>query len=367
MMTADDLTWYERLCGELDRLESEFQPISQDGPFLHFGLFNTCYWHDQPVGLKGWQAFQTSAAGQIGNGEWEEWESCSSDFCGCFFGNANLLPRFRRLAESGILILTTIDRGANRGGPIPVDYSLDLPDRPNWLDWIWLLFETANLSTARLRFNDYRICNLPISQNLDDLNENQLWETAANGFRFPRHPLYRTLSMDLFLSSAEAIRLWRHRVDAVAVDGQLDDGVVSLPDSPEVTQIDGQRSITAQEGASEKPDWNGYELRGRNRKVIKIYSESATRVIPLLNSFQNEGWPKCLSDPCGIRQQAMALAEKRGTNPKSETVALKNQRRDTVKELNAAQDEIVFTCKGGIAVIWDWRDQLDVEDSMSGM
>ncbi len=210
MMATDDLTWYERLCGELDRLEIEFQSISQTDPCLHLGLFESCSWQNQQVGIEGWQAFQSAAAGRIGKGEWEEWENSPRDYCGCFFGNPDLLPRFRRLAVSGILILSAIDREASHGRPTPLDFSLELPKKPNFTDWIWLLFETANLSTAWLRFDDYRFWNLPISKPLDDLDENELWETTANGVRFPRHPLYRTLHMDLFSSSAEAIRLWRH-------------------------------------------------------------------------------------------------------------------------------------------------------------
>lgn len=371
-MAADDLIWYERLCGELDRLELEFQLLSQADPCLSFGIFESCDWQDQHVSIEGWRAFQSTAEGQIDNGKWEEWENCPRGCCGCFFGNPNLLSRFRRLASSGIIILSAIDRGAINGRPTPLRFSLDLPKKANFTDWIWLLFETANLSTAWLRFTEYRFWNLPISTTLDDLDENELWETTAMGVRFPRHPLYRTLHMDLFSSSAEAIRLWRHRVEAIEVDGRIDDSIISLPDPHGVAEIEETNAPTVEhfsapvhKDAAERPDWDGYELRGRNGQLVKTYSDSATTVVPLLDAFQSEGWPRTLSDPCDIRQKAESLAARRGTNPKSEVKCLREQRRQTAKALNSAQSEIYFKCFGGNAVAWKWRDELEVNATAS--
>jgi hypothetical protein len=122
-------------------------------------------------------------------------------------------------------------------------------------------------------------------------------------------------------------------------------------------------SAPVHEDATDRPAWDGYELRGRNGQLVKTYSDSATTVIPLLDAFQSEGWPRTLSDPCGIRQQAESLAAKRGTNPKSEVKCLREQRRQTAKALNSAQSEIYFKCFGGNAVAWKWRDELEEEDA----
>lgn len=361
-MTTEDVTRYEQLCSDLDRLETEFQSVADGHSELHIGLFKVDYWEDEQVEMEGWEAFQASAVGRVSNDGWEEWEYHPNGFGGCYFGNADLLSLFRRLAKSGVLILSEIDREVNRWPRIPSGYSLDLPSRASHEDWIDLLFETANLSTARLRFNDYRYWDLPSPKVLDDLDESELWTTNSGGIRFFLHPLYRTLHMDLFRSSAEAIRIWRHRVDVVPVDGMLDDDVIRLPDLYEVTNNEPasppiSELLSIPDPESEKPDWNGHEWRGRNQRVIKTYSDAAEVVTQLLAAFQQAGWPKKLPDPCGIRGAEKEL-ESQMKNPKSEVQKIKEKRRGTVHELNIAQSEIHFRCRGGYSVSWKWRDEL---------
>ncbi len=360
-MTTEDVTRYEQLCSELDRLETEFQSVADGHSELHIGLFKVDYWEDQQVEMEGWEAFHASAAGRVSNDGWEEWEYHPNGFGGCYFGDADLLSRFRRLAKSGVLILSEIDREVSRWPHIPSGYSLDLPSRASHEGWIDLLFETANLSTAQLRFNDYRYWDLPSPKVLDDLDESELWITKSDGIRFFQHPLFRTLHMDLFRSSAEAIRIWRHRVDVVPVDGMLDDDVICLPDLYEVTNNEPaappiSELLSVPDPALEKPDWNGYEWRGRNQQVIKTYSDSAAAVTQLLTAFQQAGWQKKLSDPCGIRG-VMKELESQGFQPKPEAEKLIAKRRRTVHELNIAQSEIFFKCQGGFSVSWTWRDE----------
>ncbi len=124
-------------------------------------------------------------------------------------------------------------------------------------------------------------------------------------------------------------------------------------------------SVPVHDESTEKPTWDGYELRGRNRKLLKTYSDSAIRVTPLLDAFQSAGWPRTLSDPCDIRQQAESLAAKRRTNPKSEVAGLREQRRQTAKALNSAQSEIYFKCSGGNPVSWFWCDELQNHETAS--
>lgn len=375
-MKTEDFAWYERLCREFDRLETEFQLFAHEKLGLYFGLFESGFLDDQEVSDEGWQAFHTSAVGKVGKGGWEQWEHDSNGFCGCFFGNADLLPMFRKLAKSGVLILSEIEREVSGGKLAPCGYSLGMPKNQSYADWISFLFQTANLSTAWVRFDDYRYWDSPSSQVWDDLEADEVWAINSNGVRFPRHPLYRTLHMDLFFSSAEAIRLWRYRSEVVPLDGLLDDDVICLPD-PEYDNEDIPASDDLPDllpptqivnEVSDQPVWDGRTLR-RGNEEFKKYPLRAKKIIPLLTAFQVAGWPQVLADPFNIKKREEELASKKRPEDEvgskrfplisDEIEGLKKQRTETMRTLNATQCQIRFEGVGdGYGVSWEWCHEI---------
>lgn len=96
------------------------------------------------------------------------------------------------------------------------------------------------------------------------------------------------------------------------------------------------------------PRWDGKDLVVNGSKEA-TFSPSAKNVRPVLNTFQELGWPKNIDDPLpgGCDDPGQRL-------------------RDTVRMLNKKQDAILFESDGtGEGITWKWRGNSVEENSGS--
>lgn len=388
--------WYERLRYSLAMLQQEFEQIANTGCNLNHARFEV----DEEVSDASWEAFADAHQGALSNSGWEHWEIFHDEGrCGCFFGDGRWLPRFQKLAASGWLILVELASGTER--PVPCEYRLRLPSSTGHLAWLHLIYDTALLNTPFLR-TEVTYWKLDKGLCWDDLSDDEMWSLAEDGTKFPAHPLLSRLHLDVFSSSASAIRYWLDFDEIVTVGGVLDDrSPIVLPatitaeeDDPvddsqqtvrdlPTTELSGPSDdageVPVEAASSEepdtkwekvhksirqgvKPDWDGSCI-WIGEEIVKEYKYDAPTQRPLLDAFQKASWPEELDDPFRI-QAEMAVEKAKGKNPKFVKELYMAKRRDAVKALNRDQQYIRFlSTKAGYGVRWEWKQMPDVPSS----
>ena len=384
-MTEINFTRYNQLCGELDRLALEFEKLGKEQPSLYCARFETWVLDDLNFDEQrnGWKAFQERAAGKVGipqgedkteNDHWEHWEHGDSATRFCFYGNPELLTRFDRLSKSGMVILrefeflTSPPHADTAPGSVPSGYFVNSSTSRHDNNWVNLVFETAELNSTFLRFDEYCYWDYPeISVDWDDLTDEDFWETNSDGVRVPLYPEYQTLHLDLCSSSAEAIRLWRNPSTIVRYSDRDSDSEspICIPNAvPEasIAILKLFKALTDRVSPSrnindlQRPNWDGHDLLGKNGEFLRSYGRNAKRLTQILAAFQEAGWLRIHDDPCGIKALSKDWA----------VVDAKERRREAVHDLNKSQSEIVFKCvHGGFRVSWEWRSDSDIPDAIT--
>lgn len=341
--------WYERLCGELLRVQGEFERFAQENT----GLFHAMFQFDSPLEDSAWEAFVRANHGSVGHGQAENWEPLPDrSLGGCFYGDLNRLGDFRRIAASGLLILRDIEFLSHNRNTLPEDALLRLPDYPeNRLDvaWLQLVHQTAQLNTAFLRLETV-IWNLPSEISVDDLpDDDRFFASDEKGTRCPAHPICSRLHLDLFSSSSEAINCWMNPEGVVPVGGLFDHSPVELP---------GVDSATEPEVIDPRmPRWDGWTL-SLGEQPARVFRHEAGNQKKILWAFENAGWPSVVEDPFTLRKVEAQEKGKVALNAVLEP--LKTSRREAVKELNDGQKLLSFECTGdGYGVSWKLRDTLN--------
>jgi hypothetical protein len=367
-MTSDaDFYRYEDLCRSLEQVQREFEQVAIAGSDLFHMMFEA----DDPIEQRSWEAFIAANSGRVGQNRWERWEPLpDGSNCGCYYGSEKWLDHFQAIATSGYLIIRDIQFHLNEGHQAPDGCRLKLPRSQGHVAWLELLYETAMLNTALLR-SEVTCWDIEPGRTAIDLSEEEIWRSDDEGNQIPAHPLLHSLHLNLFRSSAEAISYWFCPDEAVPVGDLLaDQPPVFLPRIDEQEHLDEIEMLDEETApsnittslvtslGSEKPKWGGKRLWVRG-ECIKRYRNAAPDQKTVLDAFEAADWPSELPDPLDLRQIERACKE--GGYPSSaEMVGRRDQRRQTVAELNKAQDHIRFRCSGdGFAVEWEWRNPID--------
>lgn len=330
---------------------------------------------DDSTDQAAWDAFISANSGKVGGSQWEMWESLPEGWnYGCYYGSDKWLGHFQAIASSGYLILRDIQIHLDKGRQVPDGCRLKLPRSQGHVAWLELLYKTATLNTALLR-SEVICWDVKPGRSAIDLSEKEIWRFGDEGIRIPAHPLLYKLHLDLFRSSAEAICYWLSPDEAVRVGDLLADRPpVFLPRVDEREHLDQTETLDEETApsdvttsvvtslGSEKPEWDGKSLRVGG-ECIKRYMNAAPDQKGVLDAFQAAGWPSELPDPLDLRQIERACKEG-GYSSSAEIVGRRDQRRQTVSELNKAQDRIRFRCSGdGFAVEWEWRHHEQLGES----
>lgn len=359
--SESEFAWYDRLCGQLLRVQGEFERFAIGETHLYHVLFE----FEGPLDDLQWEAFVDANRGAVGGGKAEHWE-CLPDrsLGGCFYGDLSTLDVFRKIATSSYLILREMQFLVSRGQKLPENCVLSLPASVDDSAWLQLVHQTARLNTAILRHRA-AIWKLPQGSLLDEVPEERRWDSGPNDIRFPSHPISLSLHFDVFSSSSEAINCWVYPEDVIPVGGLFDHSPIELP----IVEVEGVAESGSQTAATPKmtgaveisdtsadplkPSWDGRCLFIGN-ELVKKYRNPAINQSKILWAFQNSNWTTEVKDPFGIGE----IVAQEGANGIKRPVVQgwMQKRRDTVAELNGAQERISFESTGdGYGVTWKPR------------
>ena len=174
-----DFSDYNALCAELERVREEFEKLANAGTGLCCGIFLS----HTPLDEEQWRAFQDATTGVFGIGEPEEWDVFPHGHCcTCYFGDTSQLSQFRRLAKSGMLVLSETKRRARKGMKTPPKSEVMVCDElqyQNHIGWLQLLWDTTLLNSLFLRMSR-RIWNIsdPSKQSFAESDESRTWDLA---------------------------------------------------------------------------------------------------------------------------------------------------------------------------------------------
>jgi hypothetical protein len=275
---------YEGFRSEMERLQHYFERAADHFP----GLYHQLLWTAGAMNERKWFGFIN--ANRTVDCPWEEWE-VFPDFEGCcrFHGNKAGMEEFRRLANSGMLLLQ-----ARQGPGLQDACTVSMQTNPGYYGWLQLLYESAgHFATPMLRL-DYHTWG-----QRGDASEVEMERLAcacsmsSDGTeQFPTHPFVQTLQHDLFQSSAEAIRLWLEPNQGISVD-------ISLCASPIILRASVENE--ADDVVDEEdipPHWNKDQKElSWNGILIKRYTKPAKNQTLILDSFQELHWVHRVDDP----------------------------------------------------------------------
>jgi hypothetical protein len=198
---------YTTLRSELEAVQEQFKQGARQFPNLRYESICPL---SEPLSQEAWSNFIAANEGDNSDSEWEAWE-VDTDGISCihYYGDEKWFELYRRLAESGFLVLQGIERCLTEFTSMPTDWKLDLPSFEGYAAWTYLVDSTAQISTPFLR-QVGRVWNLPddYEGETDELMY-ETWETPPEGGdRFPKHPFCVAILHDLFRSSVETIREW---------------------------------------------------------------------------------------------------------------------------------------------------------------
>jgi len=261
-----------------------------------------------------WAAFQraNSPANLLTPQVWEVYPN--STYCSRYTGDPIRVRRFQALARKGF---NELDQYRKSG-------LIRFPKETGHIGWIEMVYRSArSYATTRLRsvggwWN--RTGGLT-------LEEDEIWANDPDGTGYPLHPAYERLASGLFLSSAEAIRLW--------FDPDHDERVGDvLQESP----VNITKPGRAAEFTRRPPYWDGNTL-WCDGVAVMTFTDAAESCRAVLATFQEAGWPEVIDDP---------LSGKPGVQ--------KQRRLGYAVEVLNSKQKVVFFYKNGTGkqVCWCW-------------
>ena len=220
---------YSVLRSALGDIRQEFEYGARAFPNLYYESVSA---PKEPLSKQAWDGFIAANKKQDDDDEWEQWEvDPNGIFCMRYYGSQEWFEHFRRLAESGVLILREIEWLFGKLPNTPPNCWLKLPSYDGYQAWVHVRELSAQVSTPALR-GVGRVWKLP-DDHEGDFEQLMLesWDEPANGGdRFPGHPFCVSLHQNLFRSSAEAIQLWLHpdEPNAAIGDTYYDEEIIRL-------------------------------------------------------------------------------------------------------------------------------------------
>jgi hypothetical protein len=281
-------------------------------------IYHQLLWTLAPMTVEAWSAFVSANEAAVGGRhEWDIFPDGQA--CGLLRGDGEGWEEFRRLAASGSLLLEAFKPEG--------ESKVSAPGHHTWLS---VVHDTAAAAATAILRLEYGLWGAAAETRPDEL-ETLAKETTGGEVRFPKHPQVQTLHHDLFVSSAEAIRLWLDPDSAVTVGVPLCAWPVTIP-VPECGSAPG--IIKPVWLADRRELWVGESL-------IKRYKQLPGNQDLILSAFQELGWCDRIDDP---------LPGKPGVDSKARL-------RQTVEDLNKrhiAAGVLHFRGDGtGEGVIWD--------------
>jgi hypothetical protein len=310
---------YAALRSALAEIQQGFECGARTFPNLHFESITTL---NEALSPEAWENFiDANTLDDV----WEQWEICSDgESCDRYFGDYEWFERYRRLAESGVLILKEIGWLFGTLPSMPAGCKLDLPSEDDYTVWTRLVDMSAEVATPFLRHVG-RIWNEPDDYEGDrDQLIYETWDTPADGGeRFRKHPFCVALPHDLFRSSAEAIRIWLQHEGAVTLDGSYDEHVIRLcpPNAIDWKSISSLESpgtgVTEIKPHFEPPTPENIAPRSfakltLNGRLIKEFNQPAPAQEQILVSFQTHDWSKRVASP--MHNEGMSDHEREKAN-----------------------------------------------------
>lgn len=343
-MSNSNYDHYENLCGGLERWATEFEAaLDRFGP-VHHRLIRS----NEAVSAVGWHNFAERYGKSAANdGErWEEWRPHPDGMaCSYFYGRGSRtnLDEFTRLADSGYTLLLELQK-LQAEDSIPSDADIYLPEEyrgstwdlsNRYFDWLLVLHDTAmGCHTVRLRdrvefweySQDNSLSDVEQATIIEQLEE--MWSDSGPD-RFPLHPMTESLHHDLFISSAEAIRIWLDPWDdeIVPVGKGIEESPVYLPEANSVVEDDApvlptpaespihlpeansvnedDNAPEPQSSASLKPNWDAGKRELKvGQKLIKVFNQAGKKQVAILEAFEKQNWPtKPVDNPLEFKEQ----------------------------------------------------------------
>jgi len=315
---------YEALRSALGEIQEQFEHAARAFPNL---FYETIVAPVKPMSQESWDNF--IAANQSEDDlTWERWEVDSDgEDCVRYFGNREWFEHFRRLAESGFVILQEIEWLFGTMQDTPPGCELSLPSFDGYTAWCHVVDSSASVSTPFLRHVG-RTWKLPDGQYADDNDYDRLmtesWEEPEDGGeRFPKHPFCVALHENLFRSSAEAIRVWLQREKIVGLIDSYDEGVISLCSSDRLGHWLASNASAICERKRERdcikphfefPSPENVAPRTFGKLtlggiLVKVFNQPAGNQGPILERFEEHDWKKRIPSP--LHRENMSAAERR--------------------------------------------------------
>lgn len=336
---------YEALHSALAEIRTEFEHGARAFPELYYeGILAP----KEPLSQQSWENFIAANESEDDN-VWERWEVRSDgNFCFHYYGNGEWFEHFRRLAESGFLILREFEWLLGTPPSMPSGYKLLLPSYDGHAAWTHVVDASAQLSTPHLR-SVGRVWNLPDDYDGDsDQLMYETWEEPANGGdRFPKHPFCVALHQNLFRSSAEAIRIWL-RPDSVVDIGESygeEEGLVSLcsPDEFKLWVASYASTADTKEGRCDglvphfeppspenaaRPTYGRLTLGGTE---IKVFNQPAPTQAAILTAFEENHWIRRIRAPLHKENQTTTERQRAYHDLRQAVIALNKGTKGCLK------------------------------------
>jgi hypothetical protein len=322
-MNAEALV--EKAIREYTALYSTLQEVRQqfeDGARLCPDLYGeTIHAPDEPLPHESWEAFIEANQEENATSAWEQWEAVpDGSYCVHYYGDEKWFERYRRLAESGLLILQGIQQLTENFASLPEARRFALPAFGGWTAWTSLINTTAVISTPFL-YVEGRTWNRPEGYlGDDDELIYKCWETQPeSGVSFPKHPFCIAIHHDLFRSSAEAIREWLEPDGVPTVGDCYGESPIALY-SPEAMR---DHIVAVQPGGANEPtpipslladlaqvkyptyeaptsgkvNLGHYGKLSVGKTVVKEYKQPAESKGLILTKFEEAQWNRRIPNP----------------------------------------------------------------------
>lgn len=275
---------YARLREELASFVADFREMSARHP----ALFCERLFDGKVSSEEGWRRFALGAVASHHGGRWVVLPG--GEGCLRFHGDLGGFDAFRGLASAAWLVLAALESDC-RGD------LLDLGRFTHEVGWVDRVFQAAeSVATARLHVAgdwwDWDACAPPEEIVAGD-RASLLYEGEGEERR-PRHPMVQRLPLDVFRSSAEAIRAWLGDEPAPAVADRLDDLAIRLPcGSPSRAHV---YDSTAEKAM--KPRWDEEtQTLWWGAVCLKRFATQARVLTLLMRAFEQAGWAKSIPVP----------------------------------------------------------------------
>ena len=282
---------YADLRNELIRMRSEFGSYQYRVRSLGYDLIGRP--DGEPWTKDGFNSF-VDANERVGGVPWEKWELWpDGTSCGRFWGINSCekwVLEFKQLASRAFLTLHEMGMLVQNNEPVPDEFGSEIPtlrrteglstDEADFL-WLELLHDWGNrFATSHLQVG-LRIWNYPSPEPTKAEFEAVLHQTTTpddGGASYHQHPLCSSLLVDVFVASAELIRLFVEPDEVIRIGMWDSETEIYLPGEPE------------------KPNWDGDRLWFRNA-LVKDFIKPAEDQRAVLAAFESEDWPEWVENP----------------------------------------------------------------------